>query len=333
MLLRLLLAKPRPTSFRHSTFPFLRSRHRARSFFDCWSSALRKIRFSQTIGVPAPGPGSFTCHAADSLSSLSGRFFASLEPFCFGPRHCGQFSAHAGRAIAPAKTIAASGSTSLRRMGIIVFLLLRRPDVLPPPARSGKARMTHHPHPFIRTALLFIALAPGATLAADWPAWGGGPSRNMVSGEKNLPAKAELGDAPEGDQLTADPAKSIKWVARLGNQTYGNPTVAGGRVFVVTNNEPPRDPKHEGDRGVLMCFDEASGKFLWQLAVPKHGAGRNVDWEFIGLCSSPTVDGDRVYVVTNRCEIVCLDINGLANGNDGPFKEEAAYLAEIGRAH
>ena len=191
--------------------------------------------------------------------------------------------------------------------------------------------MTHHPHPFIRTAGLFIALAPGAATAADWPAWGGGPSRNMVSGEKNLPAKAELGDAPEGDQLTPGPAKNIKWVARLGNQTYGNPTIAGGRVFVGTNNEPPRDPRHDGDRGVLLCFDEQTGKFLWQLAVPKHGAGRNVDWEFIGLCSSPTVDGDRVYVVTNRCEVLCLDVNGFANGNDGPFKDEAAHLAGPGK--
>jgi len=75
-----------------------------------------------------------------------------------------------------------------------------------------------------------------------------------------------------------------------------------------------------------MCFDEASGKFLWQLAVPKLTAGRNVDWEFVGLCSSPAVDGDRVYVVTNRCEVLCLDVHGMANGNDGPFKDEAAYL-------
>jgi outer membrane protein assembly factor BamB len=189
--------------------------------------------------------------------------------------------------------------------------------------------MSQRSHSFIRTAAGFIALAAGASVvavAADWPHWGRDASRNMVSAEKGLPAAAELGDAPEGDQLTPDPAKSIQWVVKLGSQTYGNPTVAGGRVFVGTNNDSPRDPKYQGDRGVLMCFDEGSGKFLWQLVVPKHPAGRNVDWEFVGLCSSPAVEGDRVYVVTNRCEVVCLDARGMANGNDGPFKEEAAYF-------
>jgi outer membrane protein assembly factor BamB len=153
----------------------------------------------------------------------------------------------------------------------------------------------------------------------------------MVSAEKNLPAAAELGDAPEADRLQPDPMKKTRWVVKLGSQTYGNPTVAGGRVFVGTNNDSPRDPRRDGDRGVLMCFDETTGKFLWQLAVPKHPAGRNIDWEFVGLCSSPTVDGDRVYVVTNRCEVLCLDVGGLANGNEGPFKEEAAYLATPGK--
>ena len=186
--------------------------------------------------------------------------------------------------------------------------------------------MTRRWHLLIRTAGCFIASIATAAFAADWPHWGGNASRNMVSPENGLPAEAELGDAPEGDQLQADPAKSIRWVVKLGSQTYGNPTVAGGRVFVGTNNDTPRDTKHQGDRGVLMCFDEASGKFLWQLAIPKHPAGRNVDWEFVGLCTSPAIEGDRAYVVTNRGEVVCVDVHGMANGNDGPFKEEASYF-------
>jgi outer membrane protein assembly factor BamB len=43
------------------------------------------------------------------------------------------------------------------------------------------------------------------------------------------------------------------------------------------------------------------------------------------------VEGDRVYITTSRCEIMCLDVNGLANGNDGPFKDEAQYVAGPGR--
>jgi len=117
-------------------------------------------------------------------------------------------------------------------------------------------------------------------------------------------------------------------VAKLGSQSYGNVTVAQGKVFVGTNNEAPRDPRHAGDRSILMCFDEKSGDLLWQLVVPKLKSGKVNDWESLGLLSSPTIQGDRVYLVTSRCEVICLDINGQANGNDGPFDKEAEYFVK-----
>ena len=121
---------------------------------------------------------------------------------------------------------------------------------------------------------------------------------------------------------------NLKWVAKLGSQSYGNVTVAQGRVFIGTNNENPRDPRQSGDRSILMCFDEKTGEFLWQLVVPKLASGKVNDWESLGLLSSPTIEGDRVYVVSSRCEVLCLDINGMANGNDGPFKDEAKYVVK-----
>ncbi|MCY0464251.1 hypothetical protein OVW20_29130, partial [Klebsiella pneumoniae] len=45
----------------------------------------------------------------------------------------------------------------------------------------------------------------------------------------------------------------------------------------------------------------------------------------------PAVEGNRVWIVTNRCEVMCLDVNGLANGNDGPATDEAQYLAGPGK--
>jgi outer membrane protein assembly factor BamB len=50
----------------------------------------------------------------------------------------------------------------------------------------------------------------------------------------------------------------------------------------------------------------------------------------LGICSSPAVDGDRVYVVTNRDEVLCLDAQGMANGNDGPFTDERHYWVPAG---
>jgi outer membrane protein assembly factor BamB len=148
---------------------------------------------------------------------------------------------------------------------------------------------------------LLLAADPGS---GDWPMWGGTPDRNMVSTMKGIPTTWDL-----------KTRKNVKWMAELGSQSYGNPVVAGGQVYVGTNNELVRNPKEPGDRGVLMCFRESDGKFLWQHTNEKLAAGRALDWPFQGVCSSPMVEGDRVYYVSNRCELVCLDAKGDGNGN------------------
>ena len=166
---------------------------------------------------------------------------------------------------------------------------------------------------------------------SDWPMWGRTPDRNMIGEAKNLPVNIEPGDYVSGtDDIDLSTTENVLWVAKLGSQAYGNVTVAGGKVFAGTNNESPRDPKQLGDRGVLMAFNEDTGEFEWQLLIPKLGAGKVSDWEYVGLCSSPAIEGNNVYVVTNRGEAVCLDLNGLANGNDGPFQDEANYMSADG---
>jgi outer membrane protein assembly factor BamB len=166
--------------------------------------------------------------------------------------------------------------------------------------------------------------------AADWPRWGGyDPGRNMYSPAKGLPDRFEPGKLKRGtEEIDLSTTKNVKWVAKLGAQAYGNTVVAGGKVFVGTNNENPRDPRHQGDRSILLCFDEKSGEFLWQLVVPKLASGKVNDWESLGLLSSPFVEGNRIYLVTSRCEVMCLDTEGMANGNDGPFKDEAKYVVK-----
>ena len=168
--------------------------------------------------------------------------------------------------------------------------------------------------------LLGLALAasggPARLLASDpgtgdWPMWGGTPDRNMVSSMKGLPTEWDI-----------KTKKNIKWSAALGSQSYGNPVVAEGVVLVGTNNEAPRDPKQAGDRGVLMALDEKTGELLWQQTHEKLAAGRANDWPYQGVASSPLVENGRVYYVSNRGVLLCLDIKGFANGNDGPVKDE-----------
>jgi outer membrane protein assembly factor BamB len=169
--------------------------------------------------------------------------------------------------------------------------------------------------PHEATIATVLVLLFGAAAAAEEPAavmFGSGPSRNMVSAEKNGPVKWD-----------ADSGLNIKWVAELGSQTYAGPVHYAGKVFVGTNNERTYNPELKGDRGNIMAFDAESGKLLWQSAHAKLGAGRVNDWPLQGICSTPAVQGDRIWYVSNRAEVVCADVEGFHDGeNDGPYTGE-----------
>ena len=150
---------------------------------------------------------------------------------------------------------------------------------------------------------------------------GGGPvamfgadtTRNMVSQAKNLP-----------DSWDPDSGENILWKVDLGNETYAGPVVTPTQVFVGTNNENPRDKSLTGDRGVVMAFDRKTGKFLWQSTHEKLEEGMTYDWPHQGVCSTPMVEGNRVYYLSNRCEVMALDTAGFTDGdNAGPFNNEA----------
>lgn len=138
----------------------------------------------------------------------------------------------------------------------------------------------------------------------------------MVSDERPLP-----------DRFDPRTGLNHVWSAPLGTETHSSPVIANGHILIGTNNGQPRDPNHQGDRGVLMCLDERDGRLLWQLVVPKRIEDVYFDWPNSGISSTATLEGDRAYVVDNRGVVLCLDLNGLANGNDGPFRHEDIYFA------
>jgi len=162
-------------------------------------------------------------------------------------------------------------------------------------------------------SLLLVSSATPATKGEkDWPMWGGSPDRNMVADATGLPTTWDV-----------KTGKNVKWVAELGSQSYGNPVVAEGVVLVGTNNEATKDPQQAGDRGVLMAFRESDGEFLWQATHEKLSSGRANDWPFQGIASSPLVLNGVAYYMSNRAELMAVDIQGFHDGeNDGPFKDE-----------
>lgn len=185
-------------------------------------------------------------------------------------------------------------------------------------------------------AWAFCLTAPSP--AADWPEWGGTSDRNMVSPETGLPdLRAAAGD--DASESISEGSPWVKWKVRLGATTWGNPTVSGGRILVGTSG-----PNREG--GTIKCLDAATGTLCWQLICPPRKfltpeRPEKYDewspWDYLtathaqtlgwGVCSSTSVDGERAYALTSRGEVVCLDVRGLANGNQGPFTDEARYKA------
>ena len=163
---------------------------------------------------------------------------------------------------------------------------------------------------------LIIILLVGAGVpvgAQDVGMFGNTPSRNMVSDETGLP---ESWDPSTGE--------GVLWSEPVGSQAYGGATVADGLVYVGTNNEGRRDPSIEGDKGVVMVFDAATGELQWQMVHDKLTSGRVNDWPLQGVCSTAFMEDGKIYYVSNQAHIVSADADGFKDGeNDGPFTDEA----------
>ena len=182
----------------------------------------------------------------------------------------------------------------------------------------------------------------------DSPQWGEAWSRNLaVDNAGTLPV-----------DFDPETGRNLRWSFETGGCTYSTAIVAAGRVFIGTNNDRQLDPRITGDRSVLLCLDEATGEFLWQHVTPKIPNRPLKDCPYVGWCSPPVIEilesdastasdenlseedktdqsasprvSGRVYVVTSRDEVVCLDLAGQSNGNDGTFTDESALRTPIG---
>ncbi len=152
----------------------------------------------------------------------------------------------------------------------------------------------------LSAALLFIVLSArlgGAPLAAkpennsappnavpsgpaDWPQWRG-PERNGLSKDTGL-LKQWPSSGPQQN-----------WsISGLG-EGYGAIAIKGDRIFAQGTR---------GSASVVFCLNRADGKTVWSAAL-----GAKVNEEMgNGPRSTPTVDNDRVYVLTENGDLACL---------------------------
>ena len=125
-----------------------------------------------------------------------------------------------------------------------------------------------------------IVTLSAQSATTDWPQWRGA-ERNGVSRDTGL-----LQQWPRS-------GPSLAWTASQLGAGYGSVAVAGNRVFVQGMKDR---------QSVVTSLDRASGKAVWTVAL---GSAQDND-RGPGPRSTPTVDADRVYVLTENGDLVCL---------------------------
>ncbi|HUE69712.1 MAG TPA: PQQ-binding-like beta-propeller repeat protein [Pirellulaceae bacterium] len=175
----------------------------------------------------------------------------------------------------------------------------------------------------MRVSILVAVAALSAISSAqaeDWNALGRDHTRNSVSPEKDPPQHwqvkgGEVRRGEDGEAKGTAEDRLVRWQADFPSRSYATPVVSQGLVWIGAAYYSDRQPANPG--GSLCCFRESDGALIYErrtltLESRTHDAG------WLGLGGSPLVEGDRLWYVTNRWEIVCLDIGPLLAGKGMP---------------
>ena len=133
------------------------------------------------------------------------------------------------------------------------------------------------------SALLTITVGSTAPIP-EWPQWRG-PLRNGVSSETGL-----LKQWP-------DKGPAMTWsITNLG-EGYGSVAIKADRIYVQGTNGAASAAK-----SAVFCLNRADGKTIWSVTL-----GEKVDQDKgNGPRGTPTLDEDRLYVLTENGDLACL---------------------------
>jgi outer membrane protein assembly factor BamB len=127
---------------------------------------------------------------------------------------------------------------------------------------------------------------PAPPAAADWPQWQG-PDRTGISKETGLMKEWPSSGPP------------VVWSAQNLGNGYGSMAVAGDRIYLQGM---------VGGNSTVFALNRADGKAVWSKAL---GRAESND-QGPGPRGTPTVDGDRLYVLTENGDLACLKTDGTA---------------------
>jgi outer membrane protein assembly factor BamB len=130
----------------------------------------------------------------------------------------------------------------------------------------------------------------GLAIAEDWPSFRGTDRSGVYRGGKLLSRWPDAGP-------------TLLWENRGAGRGYATVAVAGGRLFTLGDGVSTQADADE----YLSCFDEQTGKPIWQVKTgPAWNQGRE-SWQ--SSRSTPTVDGDRVFVITPFGQLICCQVS------------------------
>jgi outer membrane protein assembly factor BamB len=141
------------------------------------------------------------------------------------------------------------------------------------------------------TLVGFAAMAMAATPAESWPTFRGA-QRTALAPDTGL-----LESWPEG-------GPKLLWQTAGAGRGYSSLAIAGGRIYTLGDAPSTGDDENEH----LTCFDQADGKQLWKTKTGAPWTEGKPNWQ--SSRSTPTVDGNRVYVVTPHGVLVCCSTDG-----------------------
>lgn len=140
----------------------------------------------------------------------------------------------------------------------------------------------------ILTVGLFAAAGPTALAARDWPSFRG-PERTGVADESGLLKQWPKGGPP------------LVWKTEGAGRGYASLAIAGDKIFTL--GDAPSGAADEDE--YLVAFDRETGKQLWRHKTGPAWTSGKPTWQ--SSRSTPTVDGDRVYVLTAQGDLICCN--------------------------
>jgi outer membrane protein assembly factor BamB len=159
----------------------------------------------------------------------------------------------------------------------------------------------------VRTGIVALTLCAamifaGVATAEDWPQWQG-PDRNAISRERGL-----LQEWPkEGPRLA--------WKVTGIGTGQSTPSIAAGRIFGMS---------HRDGHEVVWALSEKDGSKVWETRLGTAYAQTGMEQANEGPGSTPTVDGDRLYVVGLGGEVSCVQVN------DGKLLWQRSFTRDFG---